>query len=158
MCTHLGGWMTWHKPRAEWRLHSRMGLNWHTVSVQEEWGRCGSDDKSVVTEFLYIYIYIHTHTRIYILTGKFWDDWSFQQRFWFLFFFFLFQITLCCAFYSEKTCLYFWLVFGKHLILSREGEEVVISGRRAEWIWRFLYWLQCSPSFLPPSLATLTLM
>lgn len=65
------------------------------------------------------------------------------------FFFFLFRITLYRAFYSEKTCLYFWLVFGKHLILSREGEEVVISGRRAERIWIFFIGCNVVPPFSP---------
>lgn len=128
------------------RAWSRVRVAWQDGTESSRVERAGEwRDVETMTRVLQQRIYIY----IYILTGKFWDDWSFQQRFWF--FFFLFRITLYRAFYSEKTCLYFWLVFGKHLILGREGEEVVISGRRAERIWIFFfYWLQCSPSFLPP--------
>lgn len=93
--------------------------------------------------FLYIYIWI------YILTGKFWDDWSFQQRFWF-FFLPLSNNFMPCLLFWEDLFIFLASVWQTPYTKPGGEEVVIIFGRRAEWIWRFLYWLQCSPSFLPP--------
>lgn len=108
--------------------------------------RCGNDEESIVTENFYIYIYIYMNIYINWQILR-WLELSTEVL---IFFLPLSNNFMPCLLFWED--LYVFLASVWQTPFTRLGGEevVIISGRRAERIWRFLYWLQCSPSFLPP--------
>lgn len=104
----------WSRARIVWRDRTQSSRTERVRGVK----RCGNEE-SIVTENFYIYIYIYMNIYINWQILR-WLELSAEVL---IFFFFLFRITLCRAFYSEKTCMYFWLVFGKLLLPGWEGRK-----------------------------------